>query len=71
MQNLETFLSQGGKVWSGAGWVNSGFMGIPQIGLPMEWEVTFDTPGEYVVFCRLHGNPDGTGMAGKVIVTEA
>lgn len=71
VQNMETFLPQGGNVWSGKGWVNSGYMGIPQLGLPMEWEVTFDTPGEYVVFCRLHGDGDGSGMAGKVTVTAA
>jgi plastocyanin len=71
VQNMETFLPQGGNVFSGKGWVNSGFMGIPQLGLPMEWEVTFDTPGEYVPFCRLHGDADGTGMAGKLTVKAA
>ena len=69
--NPQTFLPQGGNTFNGTGYVNSGYMGLPQIGLPMEWEVTLDTPGEYVVYCILHGNPDGTGMAGKVIVTEA
>jgi plastocyanin len=69
--NTQTFLPQGGNTFSGTGYVNSGYMGIPQIGLPMEWEVTLDTPGEYVVYCILHGGADGTGMAGKVIVTEA
>lgn len=71
VQNPETFFPQGGNVWSGTGWLNSGFMGIPQLGLPMEFEVTFDTPGEYVVFCRLHGDETGGRMAGKVKVTAA
>jgi plastocyanin len=71
VQSMETFLPQGGNTFSGTGFVNSGFMGIPQLGLPMEWEVTLDTPGEYVVYCILHGAPDGTGMAGKVIVNAA
>lgn len=71
VQNFETFLPQGGNVWSGTGWVNSGFMGIPQLGLPMDWEVTFDTPGDYIVFCRLHGDENGNGMAGTVTVNPA
>jgi plastocyanin len=69
--NPLTFLPQGGNTFSGTGYVNSGYMGIPQVGLPMEWEVTVDTPGEYVVYCILHGGADGTGMAGKVIVNAA
>ena len=69
--NPLTLLPQGDNTFSGTGYANSGYMGIPQIGLPMEWEVTLDTAGEYVVYCILHGAADGTGMAGKVIVTEA
>jgi plastocyanin len=69
--NALTFLPQGGNTFSGTGYVNSGYMGIPQAGLPMEWEVTLDTPGEYVVYCILHGGSDGSGMAGKVIVNAA
>jgi plastocyanin len=69
--NPLSFFAQGGNVWSGTGWLNSGYMGIPQLGLPMEFEVTFDTPGDYGVFCRLHGDESGGGMAGKVKVTAA
>lgn len=68
VQSMETFLPSGGNVWSGTGFLNSGFMGIPQIGLPMEFEVLFDTPGDYVVYCILHGDPEGGRMAGRVIV---
>ncbi|CAN5601439.1 hypothetical protein BH23CHL5_BH23CHL5_23810 [soil metagenome] len=71
VQSMETFLPQGGNTWSGTGFVNSGFMGIPAIGLPMEWEVLFDTPGQYVVYCILHGGPDGSRMASTVTVNEA
>lgn len=68
VQNMATFLPSGGNTWSGTGFLNSGFMGIPQLGLPMEFDVTFDTAGEYVVYCILHGGPDGSRMAGKVVV---
>jgi len=30
--------------------------------------LTYDQPGEYVFFCTFHGNKDGAGMAGKLIV---
>jgi plastocyanin len=30
--------------------------------------LTFDTPGEYVFFCTFHGNAEGDGMAGTLIV---
>jgi plastocyanin len=30
--------------------------------------ITFDTPGEYVFFCTFHGNAEGAGMAGTLIV---
>ncbi len=65
---METFLPSGGNVWSGTGFVNSGFMGIPELGLPMEFEVLFDTPGEYIYYCILHGDPEGGRMAAKLIV---
>ena len=26
-------------------------------------------PGTYVFYCKFHGSPDGSGMAGKIIVT--
>lgn len=31
---------------------------------------TFDTPGTYPYFCKLHGTLDGQGMAGVIVVTE-
>jgi hypothetical protein len=66
---METFLPQGGNVFSGTGWVNSGFMGLPDLGLPMKWECTFDTPGEFVPYCVLHGDSAGNAMAAKLTVT--
>jgi plastocyanin len=30
---------------------------------------TFDTPGNYLYYCVLHGGPGGIGMSGMVIVT--
>lgn len=68
VQSMETFLPSGGNVWSGTGFVSSGFMGIPQLGLPMEFEVLFDTPGEYIYYCILHGDPEGGNMAAKLTV---
>lgn len=68
VQSMETFLPSGGDVWSGTGFLNSGFMGIPELGLPMEFEVLFDTPGEFIYYCILHGDPDGGRMAAKLIV---
>lgn len=29
---------------------------------------TFDTPGTYNYYCRYHGTPEGTGMAGTIVV---
>jgi plastocyanin len=71
VQSMETFLPSGGNVWSGKGFLNSGFTGIPALGLPMEFTVTFDTPGEFTPYCILHGDPNGEGMAGKVTVKAA
>jgi plastocyanin len=34
------------------------------------FEFTFDTPGTYAYFCRLHGGHGGQGMAGTIVVTE-
>jgi plastocyanin len=31
-------------------------------------QLSFDQPGEYVFFCTFHGNAQGEGMAGKLIV---
>ncbi len=56
-------------MFSGTGYHNSGFMGPEFVGIE-DYELTFDTPGEFDYLCILHGRPDGTGMAAKVIVTE-
>jgi plastocyanin len=36
-----------------------------------EATITYDQPGEYVFFCTFHGNADGDGMAGTLIVGPA
>ncbi len=69
VQNMQTFLPQGGTTFSGTGYANSGFLGIPQLNLPMEYELTFDTPGDYIPYCALHGNAAGERMASKLTVT--
>jgi plastocyanin len=33
-----------------------------------EATLTFDEPGEYIFFCTFHGNADGDGMSGTLIV---
>ncbi len=30
--------------------------------------ITFDTPGTYTFYCTFHGNAEGSGMAGTLIV---
>ena len=30
--------------------------------------ITYDQPGEYLFYCTFHGNPDGKGMAGRLLV---
>lgn len=32
--------------------------------------LTYDEPGEYVFFCTFHGNAEGDGMAGVLIVGD-
>lgn len=32
--------------------------------------LTYDQPGEYIFFCTYHGNSEGDGMAGTLIVGE-
>lgn len=68
VQNMLTFMPQGGAVFSGTGYVNSGFMGILELGLPMEYELTFDTPGDFIPYCVLHGSAAGERMASKLTV---
>ena len=33
--------------------------------------LVYDEPGEYIFFCTFHGNAEGDGMAGKLIVGGA
>jgi plastocyanin len=33
-----------------------------------EARLTYDTPGTYLFYCTLHGNAEGAGMAGTLIV---
>jgi plastocyanin len=35
-----------------------------------EATITFDAPGTFLYYCVLHGTPDGSGMAGTIIVTD-
>ena len=35
-----------------------------------EAKLTYDTAGTYVFFCTYHGNAEGNGMAGTLIVTD-
>jgi plastocyanin len=35
------------------------------------FETVFDTPGTYAIYCSLHGNADGSGMATVVTVVDA
>jgi plastocyanin len=35
----------------------------------VEWEATFDTPGDFIYFCALHGDATGEGMAAKLTVS--
>lgn len=44
---------------------------------PGSWKIsgtfsyTFNTPGSYAYYCRLHGAPGGVGMSGTVVVQAA
>jgi plastocyanin len=33
--------------------------------------ISFDSPGTYVFFCSFHGNAEGSGMAGTIIVGDS
>lgn len=70
IQNMDTFLPSGNTTWDGEGYLQSGFMGIPEAGLPMEFTVLFTTPGEFIYYCTLHGDPDGGRMAATLRVVE-
>jgi plastocyanin len=73
IQNPATLFPQGGQVFNGEGYVNSGFLGElngePLPGGPA-YELTFDTAGEFPYYCILHASgPEGPGMAGTITVT--
>jgi plastocyanin len=73
VQNPLTLFPQGDPVYSGEGYVNSGFMGELN-GEPLPggtaYELTFDTPGDYPYYCILHASgPEGPGMAGTIRVS--
>jgi plastocyanin len=60
----------GPEVYSGTGYANSGAMGADfeeYTGLTT-YELTFDTAGEYLYYCALHGSPT-MGMRATVTVT--
>jgi plastocyanin len=72
VQNPLTLFPQGGPVYRGEGYVNSGFLGElngqPLPGGPA-FELTFDAAGEYPYYCVLHASgPGGEGMAGRITV---
>lgn len=74
VQNPLTFFPQGGEVFSGEGFFSSGFIGEIN-GQPMpgtnQYELTFDTAGEYPYYCILHASgPEGPGMAGTITVSS-
>jgi plastocyanin len=71
VQNPLVLFPSGGNVWSGTGWVHSGFLNYPQVSPETEFSLTFDTPGEYTYFCFLHGDAEGNRMAAKLTVTPA
>jgi plastocyanin len=68
--NPMTFLPQGGNSFDGTGYLNSGYMGIPEVGLPSEFTATFSAAGEYTYYCVLHGDAQGGGMAATLRVVE-
>jgi plastocyanin len=72
--NPLTLFLQGGEVYSGDGYVNSGFMGeLNGQPLPggLAYELTFDTAGEFPYYCVLHASgPEGPGgMIGTITVS--
>ena len=69
VQNPMNIFPQGGDTWSGTGFVSSGIMGFPEAGFTQtEYTLKFDTAGDYIYYCILHGDATGQGMAGKITV---
>jgi plastocyanin len=72
VQSPLTLRRQGGDVWSGTGWVSSGFLGYPEADPDArEYTLTFDTPGDFLYFCVLHGDSEGNGMSAMLHVLPA
>ena len=69
-QNPLTFLPSGTTTFDGTGYLQSGFMGVPQLGLPMEFTATFTAAGDFIYYCSLHGDAEGGGMAATLRVVE-
>lgn len=69
-QNNATFLPSGTTTFDGTGYMQSGFMGVPQLGLPVEFTANFTAPGEFTYYCSLHGDAAGGGMAATLRVVE-
>lgn len=80
-QYTEIRIPVGGSVnWVGAGqnphnavaangeWSTEGVFGSLDQYEGDEAVLTYDEPGEYVFFCTYHGNAEGKGMAGTLIV---
>lgn len=38
---------------------------------PFDYEFTFDEPGSFAYFCRIHSSPDGTSQNGTITVVQA
>jgi plastocyanin len=76
VQSPLTFVRQGGDVFSGTRYHNSGYLGVDAslVGWsgyqPTDtYELTFDTAGEYSFYCILHSQSPTQGMNGKIIVS--
>lgn len=67
------FPSQKPAAYNGQGLVNSGYIGQAPVFNGAQFELTFDTPGEYRYYCILHaGGPDdpiGESMVGRITVS--
>lgn len=69
-QNNLTLMPQGGNAFDGTGYVNSGWLGIKELGLPDTFECKFTAAGEYIYYCALHGDAKGNGMAARLKVSQ-
>lgn len=82
-QYTEVKIPVGGTVtWVGAGqnphnavaangeWSTEDVFGAIDMHEGDEAKLTFDEPGEYIFYCTFHGNAQGQGMAGTLIVGD-